>query len=101
MRNHVQYPYDKARLLRAFWICMICLKWHPTQADAFSCTWTDPISGKFFDLRSLKKPEGQSWIVPAGEVLYSTNVVRVVYGAAYNVYAATNTRFLLASSVAN
>jgi len=53
---------------------MICLKWHPTQVDAFSCTWTDPISGKFFDLRSLQKPEGQSWIVPAGEVLYSTNV---------------------------
>lgn len=57
------------------------MEWNPNQrmrVDAASCTWTDPISGDFFDLSSLNQPKGQSWIANDGDVLYSTNVCGIV-----------------------
>lgn len=65
--------FAEARLLRAFWL--FCLMLMKLRVDAFSCTWTDPSSGKFFDLRSLKKKPPESWIIPDDELIYSTNIV--------------------------
>lgn len=63
--------FTRARVLRGFWLSLIFIKLH---VDAFQCTWTDPVSGNFFDLRKIQKQPPKSFVIPDDQIIYATNV---------------------------